>query len=74
MERRLGVFENRVVKKIVGPKRDEIEGDWRRLHNEGLCDFTPHRILFGDQIKNNEMGGHVARMGERCIQGLGAET
>jgi hypothetical protein len=38
--------------------------------------FTPHHIhvLFGDQIKNNEMGGHVAYTGERCIQCLGRET
>ena len=39
MERRLGVFENSVVRKIFGPKRDEIEGEWRTLRNEELCDL-----------------------------------
>ena len=44
MERRLGVFENRVVEKIFRSKRDETEGEWRRLHNEELCDLysSPH--------------------------------
>jgi hypothetical protein len=64
MERRLGVFESRGVKNIFGLKRDEIDGDWRRLHNEELVIFISHHILFGDQIKNNYMGSHVARMVE----------
>jgi hypothetical protein len=34
------VFENRVLRKIFGPKRDEITGDWRRLHNEALHEFN----------------------------------
>jgi len=38
-ERRLRVFENRVLKEIFGPKRDEVTGEWRRLHNEELCDL-----------------------------------
>jgi hypothetical protein len=33
------VFENRVLTRIFGPKRDEVTGEWRRLHNEGLCDL-----------------------------------
>jgi hypothetical protein len=40
------VFENRVLRRIFGPKRDEVTGEWRRLHNEELCDlYSP--ILFG---------------------------
>jgi hypothetical protein len=35
-ERRLRVFENRVLRRIFGPKRDEVTGEWRRLHNEKL--------------------------------------
>jgi hypothetical protein len=35
-ERRLRVFENRVVRKVFGPKRDEVTGEWRKLHNEEL--------------------------------------
>jgi len=38
-ERRLRVFENRVLRKILGSKRDEITGEWRKLHNEELNDL-----------------------------------
>jgi len=38
-ERRLRVFENRVLRRIFGPKRDEVKGDWRKLHNEELNDL-----------------------------------
>jgi hypothetical protein len=38
-EHRLGVFENKALKKIFGPKRDEVTGEWRRLHNEELNDL-----------------------------------
>jgi hypothetical protein len=43
----LRVFENWVLRKILGPKRDEVTGEWRRLHNEELYGFTPYQILFG---------------------------
>jgi hypothetical protein len=46
-ERRLRVFENSVLRKMFGPKRDEVTGDLRRLHNEELYDCIPHQILFG---------------------------
>jgi hypothetical protein len=59
------VFENRVLRRIFGPKRDEVTGEWRKLHNEEL------RILYSSpniirQIKSRRMrwAGHVARMGE----------
>jgi hypothetical protein len=35
-EHRLGVFENRVLRRIFGPKRDEVTGEWRKMHNEEL--------------------------------------
>ena len=38
-ERRLRVFENRVLRRIFGPKRDEVRGEWRKLHNEELNDL-----------------------------------
>jgi hypothetical protein len=38
-EHRLGVFENRVLRRIFGPKRDEATGEWRKLHNEELHDL-----------------------------------
>jgi hypothetical protein len=65
-ERRLRVFENRVLKRIYGPKRDEVPGEWCTLHNEGLNDLYCSPIVV-QVIKSRRMrwAGHVARMGER---------
>jgi hypothetical protein len=61
----LRVFENRVLRRIFGPKRDEVTGEWRKLHNEELHILysTPNIIR---QIKSRRMrwAEHVARMGE----------
>ena len=61
------MFENRVLRGIFGPKRDEVTGEWRKLHNEELNDlYCSHSIV--QMIKSSRiMGlvGHVARMGER---------
>jgi len=46
-ERKLRVFENMVLRRIFGPRRDEVTGEWRRLHNEELKICTPHPILCG---------------------------
>ena len=43
-ERRLRAFENRVLRRVFGPKRDEVTGEWRKLHNEEL---NAHLLLFG---------------------------
>jgi hypothetical protein len=63
-ERRLRVFENRVLRRIFGPKRDEVMGEWRKLHNEELNDLysLPNLVRV---IKSRRMrwAGHVARMG-----------
>jgi hypothetical protein len=60
------VFENRVLRRIFGPKRDEVTGDWRKLHNEELHNlyFSPNIIRM---IKSRRMrwAGHVARMGDK---------
>ena len=57
------MFGNRVPRKLLGLKRDEETGEWRKLHNEEINDpLTPY--FSGDQIENNDRGGHVARMGE----------
>jgi hypothetical protein len=59
------VFENRVLRRIFGPKREEVAGDWRRLHNEELHNLhaSPNVIRV---IKSKRMSwtGHVARMEE----------
>jgi hypothetical protein len=45
-EQRLQVFENRVLRRIFGPKRDEVTGDWRKLHNEELHNLhSPSNII-----------------------------
>jgi hypothetical protein len=41
------VFENRVLRRIFGAKRDEITGEWTKLHNGEQMICTPHQILFG---------------------------
>ena len=46
-ERKLRVFENTVLRRICGPRRDEVMGEWRRLHNEELNGLYPHPILCG---------------------------
>ena len=64
-ERKLRVFGNRVLRKIFGPRRDEVTGEWRRLHNEELNDFysSPNIVRV---IKSRRMrrAGHVERVGE----------
>jgi hypothetical protein len=53
-EHRLRVFENRVLRRIFGPKRDEVTGEWRRLHNEELNDlYSSPNIIRG--IKSRRM-------------------
>jgi hypothetical protein len=59
------VFENRVVRRIFGPGRDEVTGEWRKLHNEELHNLYSSPDIIR-QIKSRRMmwAGHVARMGE----------
>jgi hypothetical protein len=64
-ERRLTVFENRVLRRVFGPKREEVTGEWRKLHNGELSDLysLPNTVRV---VKSRRMrwAGHVARMGE----------
>jgi hypothetical protein len=64
-ENRLRVFENRVLRRIFGPKRDEVTEVWRKLHNEELHGLYSSPSIIG-VIKASRMRwtGHVARMGE----------
>jgi hypothetical protein len=67
-EHSLRVFENKVLKRIFVPKRDEATGGWRRLHNEELHDlFSSPRIIRIIKSRRMRLVGHVARMGEKRI-------
>jgi len=64
-ERKLRVFENMVLRRIFGPRRDEVTEEWRRLHNKEINDLysSPNTVRV---IKSRRMrwAGHVARVGE----------
>jgi hypothetical protein len=63
-EHRLRVFENRVLRRIFGPKRDEVTGEWRRLHNEELNDLYSSPNIRMIKSRRMRWAGHVARMGK----------
>ena len=64
-ERRLRMFENRVLRRVFGPKRDEVMGKWRKLHNEELSDlYSLANIVRVVKSRRMRWVGHVARMGE----------
>ena len=66
------MFENRVLRRVFGPKRNEVTVEWRKLHNEELSDL----YCAGGKIEKNEIGGACGAYGgeERCAQGSGEET
>jgi len=69
-ERKLRVFENMVLRRIFGPRRDEVTREWRRLHNEELNDlYCSPNIVWVIKWRRMRWAGHVARMGEErgCI-------
>jgi hypothetical protein len=60
-EQRLQVFENRMLRRIFGPKRDEVTGDWRKLHNEKLHNlFSSPSIIRMIKPRRMRWEGHVA--------------
>jgi len=64
-ERRLRVFENRVLRSVFGPKRDEVTGEWRKLYNEELNDlYSLPNIVRMVKSRRMRWAGHVQRMGE----------
>jgi len=64
-ERRLRVFENRVLRRVFGPKRDEVTGEWRKLHNDKLRDlYSLPNIVRVIKSRKMRWARHVARMGE----------
>ena len=62
-ECRLRVFENRMLRRIFGPKRDEVAGEWRQLHNELNDLYSSPNIVRVIKSSRVRWAGHVARMG-----------
>ena len=76
-ERRFRVSENRVLRRIFGPKRDGVTGEWRKLLNEELNSlYSSPNIVRVIKIEKIEMGGTCCTYGgrERCAQGFGGQT
>jgi hypothetical protein len=74
---KLRLFENRVLRRIFGPTRDEETGGWRKILNGELNNlyYSPN-IIRGIKIEKNEIGGTCSTYGckERCVQSFGGET
>jgi hypothetical protein len=68
------VFENRVLRRIFGPKRNEVTKEWRKLHNDEL-NYLYSSPNTGDKIEKSEMGGERDMYGgqERCVQCFSGE-
>jgi len=77
-EHRLRVFENKVLRRISGPKSDEATGEWRKLHSDELNDlYSSPNIIWVIKSRRMRWAGLVARVGGRrevCIQDFGGET
>jgi hypothetical protein len=64
VERRLRVLENRVLRRVFGPRRDEVTGEWRKLHNEELNElYSLPNIVWVVKSRRMRWAGHVARIG-----------
>jgi hypothetical protein len=69
------VFENSVLRRIFGPKRDEVTGEWRKLHNEELHNLYSSPDIIS-QVKANEVGGAYGThgRGEKSVHGFGGKA
>jgi hypothetical protein len=75
-DRRLRVFENRGLRRVFWPKRDEVTGEWRKLHNEELNDlYCSPTIVQVIKLRRMRWVGHLVRMQEeRGVYSFGGET
>jgi hypothetical protein len=69
------VFKNRFLRTIFGPKRDEVTGEWKKLHSVSYFVLIP-RYHYADQISENEVGGACGThgRGEKSVQDFGGNT
>jgi hypothetical protein len=74
-EHKLRVFENRVLRRIFGPKRHEVTGEWRKLHNKELHNLYSSPAIIR-QVKANEVDGACSMhgRGEKNVQGFGGKA
>jgi hypothetical protein len=71
------VFENRVLRRTFGPKRNEVTGEWRKLHNEELHNlYSSPDIIRQVKVKANKVGGACVThgRGEKSVQGFGGKA
>jgi hypothetical protein len=69
------VFENRVLRRIFGPKRDEVTGEWRKLHNEEFhILYSSPNIIKQIRLRRMRLAGYVEHMGEESTQGFGGKA
>jgi hypothetical protein len=69
------VFENRILSRIFGPKRDQVTGEWKELHNEEFHNLYSSSDIIR-QVKANEVGGACGTHGrvEKSVQGFGGNA
>jgi hypothetical protein len=74
-QHRLRVFDNRVLRGVFGPKRDEVTGEWRKLHNGELhVLYSSQHIIRKIKSRRIRWAGHVARMGKKRVSGFGGKA
>jgi hypothetical protein len=73
-ERGLRVFENRVLRRIFGPKRDEVTGMEKTTQRGALCCVFITKYYSGDQVRKTKMGRACSTYWERCIERFSGET
>jgi hypothetical protein len=64
-EHKLRMFENRVLRRILGLKRNEVTGRWRKLHNEELHNLNSSPSIIRIKLRRMRWAGHVGHMGEK---------
>ena len=68
------LFENKLLRRIFGPRKDEVTGEWGKLPNEELNNLYSRNVVRMIKTRRMRWAGHVARMeGERRVQGFGGE-